>query len=275
MIMTTTYSKNLGKKSDYISTYTPELLDPIPRVGGRSNITACCSDSFSGYDLWTGYELSWLNLKGKPVVAVAEFVIPCTSPNLIESKSFKLYLNSLNQTPFASEEALVSTLIQDLSAASGGDVQVKLSRVDEALNISADQSFECIDSLDVEINSYEYDEDLLIDAASEQIVEEKLCSHLLKSNCLVTNQPDWGSVYIHYQGAAIDRERLLKYIISFRGHNEFHEQCVERIFSDIKRCCRPEKLTVFARYTRRGGLDINPFRSDFEDNMSVGREFRQ
>ncbi|MDW6002520.1 NADPH-dependent 7-cyano-7-deazaguanine reductase QueF [Vibrio mangrovi] len=273
--MDTTYSKNLGKKTDYISTYTPELLDPIPRARGRGNITACDSDAFTGYDLWTGYELSWLNTKGKPMVAVAEFMIPCTSPNLIESKSFKLYLNSLNQTPFVSEQVLIETLTKDLSATSGGDVRVKLSRVDEEQDIRSDRSFVCIDDLDIEIDSYEYDEDLLLGAASETVVEERICSHLLKSNCLVTNQPDWGSVYIRYQGAEIDREKLLRYIISFRGHNEFHEQCVERIFSDIKRCCQPEKLTVFARYTRRGGLDINPFRSDFEEEMPVGREYRQ
>ncbi|SHF44509.1 NADPH-dependent 7-cyano-7-deazaguanine reductase QueF [Vibrio gazogenes] len=273
--MDTTYSKNLGKKTDYISTYTPQLLDPIPRARGRGNITACDSAAFSGYDLWTGYELSWLNPKGKPMVAVAEFMIPCTSPNLIESKSFKLYLNSLNQTAFVSEQELVETLIQDLSATSGGDVQVKLIPVDETLESRADKSFTCIDDLDIEIDSYGYDEDRLLGATSANTVEEKLCSHLLKSNCLVTNQPDWGSVYIHYQGAEIDRETLLRYIISFREHNEFHEQCVERIFADIKRCCNPEKLTVFARYTRRGGLDINPFRSDFEEAMLVGREYRQ
>lgn len=270
------YSKNLGKKTEYIATYTPSLLDPIPRAGGRSNIKAFSDAKLSGYDLWTGYELSWLNAKGKPMVAVAEFTIPASSPNLIESKSFKLYLNSFNQTKFDNAEKVVEALITDLSQAAGGDVQVNLIDVTESFAIqNSNEGFRCIDDLDIEVDCYEYDEDSLIGSASGEVVEETLCSHLLKSNCLVTNQPDWGSVYIKYTGQAIDTEAVLRYIISFRGHNEFHEQCVERIYSDIKRCCNPEKLTVFARYTRRGGLDINPFRSDFEEKMSVDRILRQ
>ncbi|CAH0540717.1 NADPH-dependent 7-cyano-7-deazaguanine reductase QueF [Vibrio marisflavi] len=270
------YSKNLGKKTEYVSTYAPSLLDPIPRAGGRSNIKQFSGEKLTGYDLWTGYELSWLNSKGKPMVAVAEFTIPATSPNLIESKSFKLYLNSFNQTKFESESKVVETLIADLSNAAGGDVKVKLYNVSEAFTLqNSNTGFQCIDDLDIEVDCYEYNEDSLLESASEEVVEESLCSHLLKSNCLVTNQPDWGSVYIKYTGQAIDKEALLRYIISFRGHNEFHEQCVERIYTDIKRCCNPEKLTVFARYTRRGGLDINPFRSDFEETMSVDRILRQ
>ncbi|CAM3707815.1 NADPH-dependent 7-cyano-7-deazaguanine reductase [Vibrio aerogenes CECT 7868] len=273
--MNTAYSKNLGKKTSYISTYSPELLDPIPRAYGRENITDCQNHCFSGYDLWTGYELSWLNLKGKPMVAVAEFIIPANSLNLIESKSFKLYLNSLNQTRISSEDELVSMLVRDLSQAAEGDVEVKLLNVNRDFSPRVNTTFECIDDLDIEVNSYDYDENLLQGSVSETHAEESLCSHLLKSNCLVTHQPDWGSVYIKYKGKAINREKLLRYIISFREHNEFHEQCVERIFSDIKRCCSPDQLTVFARYTRRGGLDINPFRSNFEDEMSVEREYRQ
>lgn len=206
---------------------------------------------------------------------MAEFMIPSDSVNLIESKSFKLYLNSLNQTRIASEEELVSMLIRDLSKAAEGDVKVKLLDVNQDFSPRAEATFECVDDLDIEVNSYEYDENILMNSTSELLAEENLCSHLLKSNCLVTHQPDWGSVYIRYKGKAIDREKLLRYVISFREHNEFHEQCVERIFSDIKRCCSPEKLTVFARYTRRGGLDINPFRSDFEHEMCVEREYRQ
>ena len=191
-------------------------------------------------------------------------------------KSFKLYLNSFNQTKFESEEEVAKTLITDLSSAAQGDVDVKLIKADSAYAIQeANHGFECVDDLDITVESYEYDEDSLSGSASENVVEESLCSHLLKSNCLVTNQPDWGSVYIQYKGNAIDKEQLLRYIISFRDHNEFHEQCVERIYTDINRCCTPEKLTVFARYTRRGGLDINPFRSDFEETMSVDRTFRQ
>ncbi|MCL9783068.1 NADPH-dependent 7-cyano-7-deazaguanine reductase QueF [Vibrio sp. S4M6] len=270
------YSKNLGKKTDYISTYTPSLLDPIPRAGGRANIKAFTNEHLKGYDLWTGYELSWLNSKGKPCVAVAEFYIPSSSPNLIESKSFKLYLNSFNQTKFDDKEKVIEALICDLSQAAGDDVKVKLFNVETSYKMeNSNAGFECIDELDISIDSYEYNEDSLLNSAQGGIIEENLCSHLLKSNCLVTNQPDWGSVYIKYEGQAIDKEKLLRYIISFRDHNEFHEQCVERIYTDIKRCCNPTKLTVFARYTRRGGLDINPFRSDFEDTMTVERIFRQ
>ena len=276
----TTLSKHLGKKSDYVDRYDVALLQPISRDTGRKSISACGNaiPFFDGFDLWTGFEMSWLNTKGKPVVGIAEFRIPAKSKNLIESKSFKLYLNSLNQSNFDSAEQLQSILTADLSEAAQGNVSVSLfaGLTDYCRKIS-DLSGICIDDLDIQIDDYGFNPALLQGAVTENspFVREELSSNLLKSNCLVTMQPDWGSVLIKYEGRKIDREKLLRYIISFRQHNEFHEQCVERIFSDIKNLCQPEKLTVFARYTRRGGLDINPFRSDYEIDSDMGRLIRQ
>lgn len=270
---------HLGVRSHYPDQYSPQLLEALPRARGREVIGLNTPAlPFTGYDLWTAFELSWLNNKGKPVVGIAEFIIPASSENLIESKSFKLYLNSLNQTRFRDLETLLATLINDLSEAAKGDVKVTLypglsgypSAIDTLPGIN-------IDDLDIEVNNYDFNPDYLKYAISEKSddIAETLCSNLLKSNCLVTYQPDWGSVVINYEGKQIDRECLLRYLISFRQHNEFHEQCVERIFNDIKRYCQPQKLTVFARYTRRGGLDINPFRSDFEEKTATGRLIRQ
>lgn len=267
----------LGKNTSYVQDYTPDLLESLPRSRGRDEISIKQENlPFSGFDLWTGFELSWLNGKGKPIVAIAEFFIPASSDNLIESKSFKLYLNSFNQTKFATPEKVHSTLEKDLSQAAGSKVQVKLYiNLNHYPAITTDIPDECIDHLDINIDNYEFNPDYLINATSEEIVSETLTSNLLKSNCLVTNQPDWGSVIIRYEGKKIDREKLLRYLISFRTHNEFHEQCVERIFTDLNHYCHPEKLTIFARYTRRGGLDINPFRSNFETSLPVDRLIRQ
>ncbi|PIJ48600.1 NADPH-dependent 7-cyano-7-deazaguanine reductase QueF [Erwinia sp. OLTSP20] len=267
----------LGKNTGYIQNYAPDLLEALPRSRGRDEINLSPDNlPFAGFDLWTGFELSWLNDKGKPVVAIAEFFIPACSSNLIESKSFKLYLNSFNQTRFASEARVISTLENDLSSAAAGNVKVKLySQPDDYPAMITLAPGECIDHLDIEVNDYQFNPDYLRHSVADETVSETLVSHLLKSNCLVTNQPDWGSVIIRYKGKKINRESLLRYIISFRTHNEFHEQCVERIFSDISHYCNPEKLTVFARYTRRGGLDINPFRSNFEESLPAGRLIRQ
>ena len=255
---------SLGQQSDYISQYTPSLLQPVPRSLNRDDLKLGDDLPFTGCDVWTLYELSWLNSKGKPMVAVGEVTIPATSPNLIESKSFKLYLNSFNQTRCDSIDAVAAMLEQDLGACAGQPVKVTLFPLDRAPHQIATLPGECIDELDIEVDHYEFDADLLQGAASSELVEETLHSHLLKSNCLVTSQPDWGSVVIHYRGPQLDREKLLRYLISFRQHNEFHEQCIERIFTDLKHFCAPSQLTVYARYTRRGGLDINPFRSDWE-----------
>lgn len=266
---------SLGQQSAYISQYTPSLLQPVPRSLNRDDLGLRGELPFQGSDVWTLYELSWLNAKGKPVVAIGEVFVPATSPNLIESKSFKLYLNSFNQTRCDSLEAVQALLVQDLSGCAGAPVSVTLFTLDQAPHQIAQLPGECIDNLDIEVDGYEFDETLLQGAAGREIVEETLHSHLLKSNCLVTSQPDWGSVVIHYRGPRLDREKLLRYLISFRQHNEFHEQCIERIFTDLKHFCAPEKLTVHAHYTRRGGLDINPFRSDWEPVPANLRLIRQ
>jgi 7-cyano-7-deazaguanine reductase len=231
---------------------------------------------FHGADIWTLYELSWLNAKGLPQVAVGEISLNASSVNLIESKSFKLYLNSFNQTHFPDWEAVRSTLQRDLAACAQGDVSVSLFSVDRLEGSPiARLDGECLDQQDISIDNYEFDAGYLQGAAGSQIVEETLVSHLLKSNCLITNQPDWGSVQIRYRGPQINREALLRYLVSFRHHNEFHEQCVERIFNDLLRFCQPQQLSVYARYTRRGGLDINPWRSNVAFEPAHGRLARQ
>lgn len=256
----------LGQQTNYVSDYSPDLLYPIARVDKWSEMGIESERlPFFGEDIWNAYEVSWLDQKGKPIVAIAEFRFPYNSPNIIESKSFKLYLNSLNQTRYETEADVLAVLKQDLSDASGAEVTVILHSLD-ALNTLVVQTPDyCIDHLDIETTAYHPDAELLSLAQSEDsnldTVEERVVSHLLKSNCPVTNQPDWGSVFIEYKGKKIHHESLLKYIISFREHTDFHEQCVERIFIDIMRHCQPEELTVSARYVRRGGLDINPYRS--------------
>jgi 7-cyano-7-deazaguanine reductase len=267
----------LGKATIYKSEYDPQLLCPFPRQIKRDVIGVTGDLPFGGYDIWNAFELSWLNQKGKPIVAMGEFHIPCESLNLIESKSFKLYLNSFNQTRFADFDQVEEQMLRDLSAAAGAKVRVRLLDGDQFVTEQI-QTFPgiCIDGLDIVVDEYSLDPALLENSTDpQQQVEEELYSHLLKSNCLVTNQPDWGTVLIRYQGNKIDPEALLRYLISFRQHSEFHEQCVERIFVDLMRYCKPEKLTVYARYTRRGGLDINPFRSNFETRIANLRLARQ
>ncbi|PLX82923.1 MAG: NADPH-dependent 7-cyano-7-deazaguanine reductase QueF [Desulfuromonas sp.] len=267
----------LGKTTTYASAYDPGLLCPVPRRLKRDELGLEGELPFSGYDIWNAYELSWLTERGKPVVAIGEVLVPCESPNLIESKSFKLYLNSINQTRFPSQDEVCRVLTDDLSRAAGAPVRVSL-QPNALLSGCALESLpgECIDDLDIAIDDYRLNPELLEAAADPQEqVSESLHSHLLKSNCLVTGQPDWGSVLVRYQGGRIDREALLRYLVSFREHNEFHEQCVERVFTDLLRFCSPEKLTVYARYTRRGGLDINPFRSNFEVDIPNLRLPRQ
>ena len=265
---------SLGKVSEYIENYSPELLQAVPRSLNRNELDLGATLPFSGTDRWNGYELSWLNNKGKPQIAMLRCEVPASSENLIESKSFKLYLNSFNQTKFASQQAVNRAISRDLSMCAGEPVDARLFRPDEFEDIKL-LSWDaiCVDDLDIEIDNYQLNPGYL--KTAQELVSETLCSHLLKSNCLITNQPDWASVLIRYEGKAIEREGLLRYLISFRQHNEFHEQCVERIFSDIMQFCHPQKLTVYARYTRRGGLDINPFRSNFESIYSEQRLARQ
>ncbi len=254
----------LGKPTAYQTEYAPSLLFPIARQPKREEIGVSGTLPFFGVDIWNAYELSWLNLRGKPQVAIASFIVPADSPSIVESKSLKLYLNSFNQTRVAGPEALTETLRNDLSDGFGAPVQVRLAMPNEfpALQMGELEGL-LLDRLDIEVSQYTPNASLLKADHEAAMVEETLVSHLLKSNCLVTGQPDWGSVQIRYIGAQIDQESLLQYLIGFREHNEFHEQCVELIFMDILRQCRPQKLAVYARYTRRGGLDINPWRSNF------------
>jgi len=258
----------LGRPAAYRDDYAPELLYPMPRGPKRTELGIPAQPPFFGADLWTAYELSWLTPRGRPVVAIAHVTVPCESPNIIESKSFKLYLNSFSNSRFASGGEVAARLRADLAqslwkdAATSGSVGVRLLMPDQFQGEEVRElEGENLDRLDIECTHYTPEPALLGAAFDEQPVEEVLVSNLLKSNCLVTGQPDWGSVQIRYAGPQIDQGGLLRYLVSFRNHHEFHEQCVERIFMDIRQRCRPTRLSVYARYTRRGGLDINPFRT--------------
>jgi 7-cyano-7-deazaguanine reductase len=248
----------LGQKTAYISSYDASLLFPIARSESRKALGISSDLPFYGYDIWTGYELSWLNTKGKPVIAVAEFKIPCDSPSIIESKSFKLYLNSFNQTRFSGLDDVKNTLLKDLSAVAGSEVVVDLRSLSDS-NLLVDVTYDalCLDELDIDVDAYHPVPSLLIADASNEAAEV-LCSHLLKSNCPVTGQPDWATLFVEYSGAKINHENLLRYVV------------------DLLRTCKPNKLSVYARYTRRGGLDINPFRStESAAKPIVGRLLRQ
>ncbi|BBB27175.1 NADPH-dependent 7-cyano-7-deazaguanine reductase QueF [Amphritea japonica] len=249
----------LGADTEYVNQYDAALLYPIARdLNWKAQGVIRSELPFQGSDIWNAYEVSWLNDKGKPVVRLAEFRFSATSHNIVESKSFKLYLNSFNLTRFDSESEVQARMVTDLTVASEGAVEVILSQLDITTPILKFEG-ECLDELDIEVTDYSPAPQRL--SATGEVVEEALYSHLLKSNCPVTGQPDWASIAIEYRGAAIDREGLLQYLISYREHGDFHEQCVESIFMDIWNRCRPEELTVYARYLRRGGLDINPYRS--------------
>ncbi len=274
--MSTPEHSPLGKTTVYADRYDPDLLFPIPRSAKREEIGVRSPLPFHGVDIWNAYELSWLDMRGKPVVALAEFRVPADSPNIIESKSFKLYLNGFSQERMVSTDALVAILRRDLSAAAGSPVHVLLSAPRAQGHATTDLPGQSIDGLDVEISDYGPPRaDYLKADSSRPVVEETLVSDLLRSNCPVTGQPDWGSVQISYRGAPIDHEGLLRYLVSFRNHNEFHEQCVERIFVDVMQRCAPQALSVYARYTRRGGLDINPYRSTHAHTPDNPRGARQ
>jgi len=267
----------LGKSSEYVSTYAPGLLFPISRATKWAELGLDGANlPYRGVDIWNCYELSWLTPGGKPVVAIGEFAIPAQSPNIIESKSFKLYLNSLNQSPFDSREALRAVLERDLSAAAGAPVSVRLRSLDEVAEEGvAKLPGRCIDDLDIAVDSYDHPRPELLRCDDARRVDEVLYSHLLKSNCPVTGQPDWGTLVVDYAGPALDPASLLAYVVSFRQHQDFHEQCVERIYLDLQRLLQPSRLTVYARYVRRGGLDINPYRSSGEiapDNRRLVRQ---
>ena len=271
--MNTPEQSTLGKTPAYPDRYDPSLLFPIARAPKRAEIGIDAQPPFMGADLWTAYELSWLNLRGKPQVAIAQLVVPCESPNIIESKSLKLYLGSLSNTRYADAAEVLACLKTDLGQALWqvqGQVDGQVPR-GVGLKLIAPEDFAgqriadleglSLDRLDIECDHYSPAPELLAAAFGEQPVSEVLTSDLLKSNCLVTGQPDWGSVQITYSGPQIEQGGLLRYLVSFRNHTEFHEQCVERIFMDVWTRCKPTRLAVYARYTRRGGLDINPFRT--------------
>ena len=263
----------LGEKTTYPDHYDPGLLVAIPRAEGRNLLSI--PRPMRGEDIWTAYELSWLTAKGKPCVAVGEFRVSCESPAIVESKSLKLYLNSINQRRFDGEAAVKELLVRDLSREFGDSVAVSLYNPDAfgRLGIQALPGT-CLDGLNITCDVYERAPDVL-DSEADEIVEEQLYSHLLKSNCPVTGQPDWASVLIEYRGPKISRAGLLKYLVSYRQHQDFHENCVETIFCDILHRCRPKELTVYARYTRRGGLDINPYRTTTKKSADFSRLARQ
>lgn len=252
----------LGQTTSYPDTYDPSQLFPISRQLQRQSRGIGEQLPFAGDDVWFAYELSWLNLRGKPEVAIGKLTIPCDSPYLVESKSLKLYLNSLNGTKFASPEEVQHTITRDISAAVGASALVEITLLSQlpVLGKLGHYPGICLDDLDIDCDTYDVYPHYLR-CMSEQVVTETLYSNLLKSNCRKTGQPDWGSLQIIYTGKEIDKENLLRYIVSLRNHSGFAEDCVEQIFMDILRHCAPQALTIEGRYTRRGGIDINPLRS--------------
>ena len=284
--MNTPEQSALGKTSAYPDQYEPSLLFPLLRAPKRQEIGITASPPFMGADLWTAYELSWLNLRGKPQVALAQLVVPCESPNIIESKSLKLYLGSFSNSRFADAAEVLAHLKTDLGQALWSTEGSEPASSSVGVRLIAPEDFDrqaieeldglSLDRLDIDCEHYTPAPELLSAVFEEQPVSEVLTSRLLKSNCLVTGQPDWGSVQISYSGPQIEQGGLLRYLVSFRNHHEFHEQCVERIFMDVWSRCKPSRLSVYARYTRRGGLDINPFRTSHPQALpTAGRPARQ
>ena len=265
----------LGRQSTYLEQYSPGLLYAIARTGNREALGLSDELPFHGTDIWNAWELTWLDSDGLPQVGTAEIRVPAGSPNIIESKSLKLYLNSFAMTRCASTGDVAEMIEQDLIEAAGAEVAVQVQRPSETdASTVAQLPGESLDDLKTGCNTYEVDAGLL-EASADDVVTESLHSHLLRSLCPVTGQPDTGSMLITYTGPRIDRAGLLRYIVSYRQHQDFHETCVERIFLDIMERCKAEKLTVYARYQRRGGIDINPFRSNFEDEPPNPRLWRQ
>jgi len=266
----------LGRSSEYVDEYMPSLLCPVPRWDARESLEL--EDTtlpFHGTDIWNAYELSWLNEKGKPLVAMCELRVPCTTPNIVESKSLKLYLNSFANTRFESRDAVRAAIEKDLAHTVGGDIEVLLYSLQESAGFPVwEDRGDCVDSIDLSFEHYEYRPDLLLcDQGSEQTGQ--LYSHLLRSHCPVTDQPDWATVVIRYTGRAISPASFLRYVVSLRNHQGFHEQIIEQIFVDLMAQCSPRHLTVYGRFTRRGGIDINPFRSNSEQPLPNRRTIRQ
>lgn len=250
----------LGKKSTYKDTYDPTLLFKIPRIDNRKEL-GIVNDKlpFHGVDIWNAYELSWLDKKGKPCVAIFTFFVPTTSSHIVESKSVKLYLNSFNNFAVDSIDELKKIILQDLSNNTHAEVTGEILPINTKIEFGEPSGIN-IDDLDIECSDYGPPNNSLI-KHEDVLVEEELNSNLLKSNCLVTGQPDWGTIIIKYKGKKLKHDALLKYLVSFRNCNEFAEQCAERIFTDIKNAINPEFLSIYIIYTRRGGIDICPYRS--------------
>jgi 7-cyano-7-deazaguanine reductase len=256
----------LGKETYYPSSFNPALLVALPRSTNRFNLGLSEQLPFVGEDIWHAYEISWLDKQGLPKVAIGRFAVPCESPFIIESKSFKLFLNSLNQEKFDEKQSVINLLTENLSRSASAEVKVTLFELEESVELIKLPEGICLDRLDVQIDHYQPNPALLKINESNQgdeviVVEECIYSDLFKSNCPVTNQPDWGTMIINYKGPAIYHEGLLAYLVSYRLHSDYHENCVERIFVDIQEKCKPQKLTVQGNFLRRGGLDINPVRS--------------
>lgn len=264
----------LGRRTPVVDAYAPELLYPIPRAPARLDLGLAEPLPFTGVDVWYAYELSWLDRLGKPVVRVGRFTVPATSPNMVESKSFKLYLNSLNNTRVDGDDAAREIIRRDVSAVVGAGVGLALFEPDDPVLAGTSPGGTCLDSLPVAVPDGAPRGDLLA-LVDGEAVEEQLYSHLLRSLCPVTGQPDWATVWVHYRGRPVDHRALLGYLLAYRHHQAFHEQCVERMYRDIHRLCEPEHLTVQALYTRRGGLDISPLRSSDGSTEPLPRLNRQ
>lgn len=266
----------LGRKTDYADLYAPELLCAISRAESRKPMGLTTDLPFRGVDIWNAWELTWLGESGKPAVATAELIIPAETPNIVESKSLKLYLNSFAMSRFAGAEEVCSTIAKDIGTCVGCEIVVRVTPViaAEARRV-ARLAGTCIDSTEAACTDFEVNPKLL-QADDDETVTEDLHTHLLRSLCPVTAQPDIGSLQISYRGPRIDRASLLRYVVSYRRHNDFHEACVERMFLDLVAQCRPEALSIHARYQRRGGIDINPFRSNTADERGLNlRLWRQ
>ena len=273
--ITMTGDSPLGQQSDYPDEYSARLLFAIERAENRATLGLGGDLPFHGADIWNAWELTWLSASGQPRVATVEIRVPAESPAIVESKSLKLYLNSFAMTRFDSAEAVREVIARDLTSCIGAEaaVNMQIPAITEG-QTSEKLPGDCIDDLDVDCDTWNVDPSLLKSDINE-IATESLHSHVLRSLCPVTAQPDLGSILVNYSGPKIDRASLLRYIVSFRKHNDFHEACVERIFLDILKQCRPTKLTIYARYQRRGGIDINPFRSNFESEVPNLRLWRQ
>lgn len=274
MTITDIEASQLGKKTEYISQYDPTLLFPIPRAPKRAEININDAAIFHGYDIWNAYELSWLNEKGKPQVGIGEIIVPYDTPNIVESKSMKLYFNSLNNTKFHNLDAVITTIENDLSKAMKKSIDVNITLLNTIDDIRTESfSGECLDDIEISTSEYEVNPNLLL--TENESVNETLFTNLFSAICLATGQPDWASIKIQYTGKKMNRAGLLKYLISYRKHSEFHEQCIERIFMHILKHCEPTSLTVEARFTRRGGIDINPIRSTEPVTPANRRQVRQ